>query len=128
MKKVVAFFGLLSISLTLSANALASSTSSEVNTKALAALIKNSRTVKLTGDTRDDGSEKVYNLLAGAMVSGNSITNTCAVETDQNLKCSLWISHEIGDTQLIYRVKIEQGNEGIKVLGLDSRTVEISRG
>ncbi|MNL60318.1 hypothetical protein D3C87_1841170 [compost metagenome] len=128
MKKVVAFFGLLSISLTLSATALAASSSNEVSKKALAMLIKHSRSVKLEGDTRDDGSEKVYDILAKALVSGLSITNSCAVETDTNLKCELTINHEIGETVLYYRVTTEQGQNGVNVIGLSSRTVEVVRG
>ncbi|MFS4459648.1 hypothetical protein [Bdellovibrio sp. HCB2-146] len=128
MKKVVALLGLLSISLTLSTTALAVSTSRDVSQKALGILIKNSRVVKLTGDTRDDGSEKVYDVLAKALVSGLTITNTCAIETDTNLKCDLMISHEMGETNLMYRVKIEQGSQGLNVIGLDSRFVEVSRG
>lgn len=128
MKKVVALLGLLSISLTLSTTALAVSTSRDVSQKALGILIKNSRVVKLTGDTRDDGSEKVYDVLAKALVSGLTITNTCAIETDTNLKCDLMISHEMGETNLMYRVKIEQGSQGLNVIGLDSRLVEVSRG
>lgn len=136
MKKIIAFFGLLSISLTtVAALAQSSGTASDVvSRKALASLIKHSRSVKLAGDVRDDGSEKITDILATAVLTSSSdvsITNRCVVAdagTDKILNCELETLHQYAEQVLRYSVKIQITNGVVNVLGLHSRVVQVVRG
>ncbi|MNK97041.1 hypothetical protein D3C87_1173560 [compost metagenome] len=139
MKKLIAFFGLMSISLTTVA-ALAQSpqlgeqVSPAVSHKALASLIKHSRTVKLVGDVSAENPQKITDILAALVLTSSDsvfISNTCVVATDgaqQVLNCELERHTEIADQVLRYSVKIEITNEGINVLGLNGRKVTLISG
>lgn len=139
MKKLIAFFGLMSISLTTVA-ALAQSpqlgeqVSKEISHKALASLIKHSRTVKLVGDVSAENPQKITDILAAlVLISSDSVvtSNTCVVAADgtqQVLNCELDRRTEIADQVLRYSVKIEITNKGINVLGLNGRRVQLITG
>jgi hypothetical protein len=139
MKKLIAFFGLMSISLTTVA-ALAQSpqvgeqVSPAVSQKALASLIKHSRSVKLVGDVSAENPQKITDILAALVVISDDsvfISNTCVVAADgaqQVLNCELERHTEVADQVLRYSVKIEITNEGINVLGLNGRRVTLITG
>ena len=139
MKKLIAFFGLMSISLTTVA-ALAQSpqlgaqVGDSVSRKALASLIKHSRTVKLVGDVSEQNPQKITDILAALVLISNDsvfISNTCVVAADgaqQVLNCELERRTQVGDQVLQYSVKIEMTSEGINVLGLNGRKVNLVSG
>jgi hypothetical protein len=139
MKKLIAFFGLMSISLTTVA-ALAQSpqvgeqVSPAVSQKALASLIKHSRSVKLVGDVSAENPQKITDILAALVVISDDsvfISNTCVVAADgaqQVLNCELERHTEVADQVLRYSVKIEITNEGINVLSLNGRRVTLITG
>lgn len=139
MKKLIAFFGLMSISLTTVATLaqspqLGEQVSKEISHKALASLIKHSRTVKLVGDVSAENPQKITDILAAlVLISSDSVvtSNTCVVAADgtqQVLNCELDRRTEIADQVLRYSVKIEITNKGINVLGLNGRRVQLITG
>jgi hypothetical protein len=139
MKKLIAFFGLMSISLTTVA-ALAQSplvgeqVSPAIAQKALASLIKHSRAVKLVGDVSAENPQKITDILAALVVISDDsvlIANTCVVAADgaqQVLNCELVRHTQTADQVLGYSVKIEITNESITVLGLNGRKVSLTAG
>lgn len=139
MRKLIAFFGLMSISLTTVA-ALAQSpqlgaqVGDSVSRKALASLIKHSRTVKLVGDVSEQNPQKITDILAALVLVSNDsvfISNTCIVAAagaQQVLNCELERRTQVGDQVLQYSVKIEMTSEGINVLGLNGRNVNVVTG
>jgi hypothetical protein len=139
MKKLIAFFGLMSISLTTVA-ALAQSplvgeqVSPAIAQKALASLIKHSRAVKLVGDVSAENPQKITDFLAALVVISDDsvlIANTCVVAADgaqQVLNCELVRHTQTADQVLGYSVKIEITNESITVLGLNGRKVSLTAG
>jgi hypothetical protein len=135
MKKLIAFFGLMSISLTtVSALAYSQQVEAPISQKALASLIKHSRSVKLEGDVSKDGTQKVTDILAALVLTSSdsvSITNTCVVAADgeqQILKCKLERQTAVANQVLQYKVKIQITNEEITVLGLHGRAVKLITG
>jgi hypothetical protein len=139
MKKLIAFFGLMSISLTTVA-VLAQSpqvgeqVSPAIAQKALASLIKHSRAVKLVGDVSAENPQKITDILAALVVISDDsvlIANTCVVAADgaqQVLNCELVRHTQTADQVLGYSVKIEITNESITVLGLNGRKVSLTAG
>ena len=131
MKKLIAFLGLVSISLTTVA-ALAQSVDETVSRKALASLIKHSRSAKLVGDVNP--SEKLTDLLAAEVLrssSAVSISNTCVLATlngENILNCRLETVHEKAEQVIRYSLKVVIVNDDVAVLGLHSRTVSVVRG
>ena len=135
MKKLIAFFGLMSISLTtMAALAQSPQVSESISRKALASLIKHSRSVKLVGDVSPTGSQKITDILASfVLASSNSVSvaNSCVVAADgeqQVLNCTLERHTQVADQVFLYSVKIETTKDGITVLGLHSRTVTLITG
>lgn len=90
----------------------------DLNQNALAALLTTKNT-SLSGDVHSD--ETLRTIYKSAVQGGAKIKNECVVVSNEEAKCTLWLTYQLGETAISYYVLLP-GNE------LSSTRLDVSRG
>ncbi len=102
----------LSLGLTFTASA------ADLNTDSLATLLSTNN-LSVSGDVHS--YETFKSIYESALTDGAEIENTCEVITTETAECVLWLTYEMGETALTYKVYLP-GNR------LVSNRLYVSRG